>query len=165
MTETKFEELRGKTYPDTLEEQLKTLETDDTLQRFKVSRQRLAADPYRPLYHFSPPENLIGDPCGLCQWQGRYHMFYQFRPEGQDRVHWGHTVSDDLVHWRDLPPAYILTRKRTATAARRWSRSPAARRRSISPAARRWSSQVASSPSTSVRNRARASPQLPTRCC
>ena len=105
MTETKFEELRGKTYPDTLEEQLKTLESDDTLQRFKESRQRLAADPYRPIYHFSPPENSMNDPNGLCHWQGRYHMFYQFRPEGQDRVHWGHTVSDDLVHWRDLPPA------------------------------------------------------------
>mgnify|MGYP001083152975 CR=1 FL=1 len=32
MTETKFEELRGKAYPGTLEEQLKTLESDDTLQ-------------------------------------------------------------------------------------------------------------------------------------
>ena len=79
MTETKFEELRGKAYPGTLEEQLKTLESDETLQRFKESRQRLAADPYRPLYHFSPPENSMNDPNGLCQWQGRYHMFYQFR--------------------------------------------------------------------------------------
>ena len=77
----------------------------NTLQRFKKSRQRLAVDPYRPMYHFSPPENSMNDPNGLCHWQGRYHLFYQFRPKGQDRVHWGHTVSDDLVHWRDLPPA------------------------------------------------------------
>ena len=105
MTDQKLPRLKGKTYPDTLQEQMKALETDAFLKKFRASRERLAADPYRPLYHFSPPENVMNDPNGLCQWQGRYHLFYQFRPEGQDRVHWGHTVSDDLVHWRDLPPA------------------------------------------------------------
>lgn len=105
MTESAFEELGGKTYPIGLEEQLKALETDEILQTFEESRKRLADDPYRPLYHFSPPENVMNDPNGLCQWRGRYHLFYQFKPEGQDRVHWGHTVSEDLVHWRDLPPA------------------------------------------------------------
>ena len=105
MPEPRFTEPGGKTYPVTFEEQLEALETDADLQKFKEERVRLAADPYRPLYHFSPPENIMNDPNGLCQWQGRYHLFYQFIPEGQDRVHWGHTVSDDLVHWRDLPPA------------------------------------------------------------
>lgn len=105
MTKPKIAGLRGKTYPDTLEEQLKVLETEADLQCFKESRERLAADPYRPLYHFSPPENLMNDPNGLCQWQGRYHLFYQFIPEGREEALWGHTVSDDLVHWRDLPPA------------------------------------------------------------
>ena len=105
MTEPKFEALRGRIFPETLEEQMKALETDEDLQKFKASRERLAADPYRPLYHFSPPENTMNDPNGLCQWRGRYHLFYQFIPADRDRVHWGHTVSDDLVHWRDLPPA------------------------------------------------------------
>lgn len=105
MTALQFDALYGNTYPVILEQQLRALETDEVVQRFAVSRKRLAADPYRPLYHFSPPENCMNDPNGLCQWQGRYHLFYQFRPEGVDRVHWGHTVSEDLVHWRDLPPA------------------------------------------------------------
>ena len=48
----------------------------------------------------------MNDPNGLCFWQGRWHLFYQYRPGGaDDRVHWGHTVSDDLIHWRDLPLA------------------------------------------------------------
>ena len=48
----------------------------------------------------------MNDPNGLCFWQGRWHLFYQYRPGGaEDRVHWGHTVSDDLIHWRDLPLA------------------------------------------------------------
>jgi len=105
MVEPNAGKLRGKQYPETLEEQLEALEKDETLERFRQSRRRLAADPHRPLYHFSPPENCMNDPNGLCQWGGRYHLFYQFVPEGAERVHWGHTVSDDLIHWSDLPPA------------------------------------------------------------
>ena len=98
--------LRGKVYPDTLNEQFRAIEADEDVRRFRETRERLAEiDPYRPIYHFSSPENYMNDPNGLCQWQGRYHMFYQFRPVGVDRVHWGHTVSDDLIHWRDLPMA------------------------------------------------------------
>ncbi len=105
MDASTFKPLYGPVYPDTLEEQLNALDTDEAVRRFATSRQRLAVDPYRPLYHFSPPENVMNDPNGLCHWQGRYHLFYQFRPDGIDRVHWGHTVSDDLIHWRDLPLA------------------------------------------------------------
>ena len=97
--------MEGKTYPTTLEKQEEVLESDESVIRFVESRRRLASDPYRPLYHFSPPENFMNDPNGLCQWRGRYHLFYQFRPEGVDRVHWGHAVSDGVIHWRDLPPA------------------------------------------------------------
>ena len=64
----------------------------------------MAKDPYRPIYHMSSLSSM-GDPNGLCQWQGRYHLFYQFGPEGSGRCHWGHCYTDDLVHWRDLPPA------------------------------------------------------------
>ena len=88
-----------------LDAQLAALETDPWIRRFLESRRRLASDPYRPLYHFSSPENYMNDPNGLCQWRGRYHLFHQFKPAGSDRVHWGHAVSDDLIRWRDLPPA------------------------------------------------------------
>jgi len=87
------------------EKELKTLEGNKELKRFGESRKRLATDPYRPLYHFSPPENNMNDPNGLCQWRGRYHLFYQFLPENQKRWHWGHAVSKDLIHWYDLPVA------------------------------------------------------------
>ena len=71
------------------------------------SRARLAADPHRPQYHFLPPANWMNDPNGLIQWRDHYHLFYQYNPHGPvwGSIHWGHAISDDLAHWRDLPIA------------------------------------------------------------
>jgi beta-fructofuranosidase len=84
---------------------MKQLESNEQVRRWRASRQRLAGDRHRPTYHFSPPENFMNDPNGLCQWQSLYHLFYQFRADGEEHVHWGHAVSEDLVRWRDLPIA------------------------------------------------------------
>ena len=67
----------------------------------------LARDSHRPRYHFLPPANWMNDPNGLIHWQGRYHLFYQYNPNGpfHGTIHWGHAVSDDLVHWEHLPIA------------------------------------------------------------
>jgi beta-fructofuranosidase len=75
------------------------------IERWRNSRERLAGDKHRPTYHFSPPENFMNDPNGLCQWNGLYHLFYQFRADGEEHVHWGHAVSEDLLRWKDLPIA------------------------------------------------------------
>lgn len=90
------------------------LRTNELMRRFAASREKLSADPFRPTYHFVSPESMLNDPNGLCFWQGRWHMFYQAYPPDEfpkpadipkRRQHWGHAVSDDLVHWRDLPYA------------------------------------------------------------
>ncbi|MCX7824558.1 MAG: GH32 C-terminal domain-containing protein [Verrucomicrobiae bacterium] len=93
------------TFAGTLEEQEAQLKTNPLMLRFAESRRKLASDPHRPLYHFVSPEGGMNDPNGLCFWQGRWHLFYQGYPPEDPRQHWGHAVSDDLVHWRDLPYA------------------------------------------------------------
>jgi len=93
------------TFADTLHEQETQLKTNPLVQRFAESRRKLAADPYRPIYHYVNPEGRLNDPNGLCFWKDRWHLFYQAYPPEDPRQHWGHAVSDDLIHWRDLPYA------------------------------------------------------------
>ncbi len=78
---------------------------------FQEKRRALAHDPHRPAYHFLPPANWMNDPNGLIQWQGQFHLFYQYNPNGpfHGTIHWGHAASEDLVHWRDLPIALAPT--------------------------------------------------------
>ncbi|PRY55522.1 beta-fructofuranosidase/levanase/fructan beta-fructosidase [Arcticibacter pallidicorallinus] len=54
---------------------------------------RSREEKYRPQYHFSPEKGWIGDPDGLVIHRGKFHLFW-----------WGHAVSEDLVHWKELPP-------------------------------------------------------------
>jgi len=92
-------------FADTLEAQEAQLAENPLMLRFRESRRALAKDPHRPLYHFVSPESSLNDPNGLCFWQGQWHLFYQGYPPEDSRQHWGHAVSDDLIHWRDLPYA------------------------------------------------------------
>ena len=93
------------TFAKTLAEQEQQLKSNPLLLRFAESRKKQSTDPYRPIYHFVSPESTLNDPNGLCFWQGNWHMFYQGYPPEDRRQHWGHAVSKDLIHWKDLPYA------------------------------------------------------------
>ena len=71
----------------------------------------MAHDHHRTTYHFQPEANWMNDPNGLIRWGDDYHIFYQYNPAGpfHGTIHWGHAVSQDLLHWEQWPIALAPT--------------------------------------------------------
>lgn len=67
----------------------------------KISREE------RPLFHLSTRVGWMNDPNGFSYYNGKYHLFYQYNPYDVHwaSMHWGHAVSEDLLHWEYLPAA------------------------------------------------------------
>ena len=76
-------------------------------RRFEKDTGNRIAEDMRPGFHLTPWCGWMNDPNGFCFYQGKYHMFYQYYPYKSrwDFMHWGHAVSEDLLHWEYLPAA------------------------------------------------------------
>ena len=66
-------------------------------------------EPFRSVYHHTPEANWMNDPNGMFydEANGIWHLYYQYYPEGTvwGPMHWGHSTSQDLIHWEHQPIA------------------------------------------------------------
>ena len=76
------------------------------LTNFSLSAQ-IGGELYRPFFHYTPNRNWMSDPNGLVFYKGKYHLFYQYNPQGIQPANqsWGHAVSSNLVNWEEKPVA------------------------------------------------------------
>lgn len=60
-----------------------------------------------PRIHFAAQRNWVNDPNGLVFHDGRYHLYYQYNPNGYGHgfMSWGHASSADLLTWEEHPVA------------------------------------------------------------
>lgn len=65
----------------------------------------------RPQFHFTVKRGWNNDVNGPIFYKGQYHLFWQSYPYGvkwdSAFMGWGHAVSTDLIHWRELAPALL----------------------------------------------------------
>ena len=61
----------------------------------------------RPLFHVAAPTGWINDPNGFSFYDGQIHLFYQYYPYAREwgPLHWGHSVTKDMINWEQLPAA------------------------------------------------------------
>ena len=64
-------------------------------------------DRHRPQFHAMPSSGWMNEPHAPFYYRGQYHLFFQKNPFGPfwHQIHWGHWISPDMVHWRELPIA------------------------------------------------------------
>ena len=97
--------------PEMTQEEFDTICPADTFPGY----EEIYSNADRPQFHFTFRRGILNDPNALFYYNGVYHMFVQHQPYTNDwgdwqelcNFGWGHAVSTDLVHWKELPDEFI----------------------------------------------------------
>ncbi len=73
-------------------------------EEIRPLHEQIRQSDYRQQYHIQSVTGLLNDPNGFVYHDGVWHLFYQWCPWGavHGLKYWYHTVSSDLVTWKNL---------------------------------------------------------------
>ena len=102
-------EFKGKKAILQIDEENKTFEKIYQANSYP-GEENLYKEHLRPQFHFSSRRGWNNDPNGLVYYDGEYHLFFQHNPYGWSpsfsvNTTWGHAISKDLIHWKELRSA------------------------------------------------------------
>jgi fructan beta-fructosidase len=68
-----------------------------------LAGQPLYEEALRPQFHMSQMNGWSNDPNGMTFYDGRYHLFWQCNPLGNQwgNMYWGHASSPDMINWTE----------------------------------------------------------------
>ena len=68
-------------------------------------KNKIKKDPWRLNFHVMPETGWLNDPNGAIQFNGVYHIYYQYVPRNPlgGATSWGHKTSKDMVHFKQEP--------------------------------------------------------------
>ena len=71
------------------------------LNEEEKKNDNIEKDYWRLGYHLMPTVGWLNDPNGLCEFNGEYHVFYQYSPTDVNGglKFWGHYTSKDFINW------------------------------------------------------------------
>lgn len=87
-----------------------TVRKEFTEAQNKSARDFVRKDRYRQAFHLMPPVGWLNDPNGLSQFNGEYHIFYQYTPnaaDGQSHRGWGHYTTKDFIHYQEENDPFV----------------------------------------------------------
>src|SRR5579885_690444 len=90
----------------------------------QFARAQAYSESLRPQFHFTAQKGWLNDPNGLVFYKGEYHLFFQHNPAGAnwvDALSWGHAISTDAIHWKQLDEQIPPTPRPDGSLAGSWS--------------------------------------------
>ena len=92
-----------------------SIKQNQSFQTFDSYKDIGYSQALRPQFHFTSLKNWINDPNGMVYYDGEYHLYFQHNPLGikWGNMTWGHAVSNDMLHWKQLPHAILPYGKST----------------------------------------------------
>lgn len=75
---------------------------EENFVKFSGMKDKVKKDPNLLSFHIYPEAGWLNDPNGLCEYKGRYHLYYQYSPLDENKADtcWGHVSTEDFLNYK-----------------------------------------------------------------